>query len=227
MCGKVAEREKLRPVMTPERGWMLVIFWVTGAACVWLFAAVWPDLNAWLRTEQHLSGWAEGVGSILAIYAAVRLAASQVRADRLLERDLRIDDDIRVVAAIDAVLEQIEYSASIVAKELADRDAPVLFAAGAYAQMLEDAAKRLESVNLFDVPDEKLITLIGVLPRQARDAARAVTTYDDTCHKGGLKAVQDLMGSTFNGASLLLSITKGARRRCAEFNNQLKELRST
>jgi hypothetical protein len=80
--------------MNQIRGWTLVAIWLTVAMFMLFLDAIFPAVKDWLRVNQHLSGWAQAIGGLLAVLAVWLVARMQANAalavDKERDRQMRV-----------------------------------------------------------------------------------------------------------------------------------------
>jgi hypothetical protein len=65
---------------------LVVVVWLAETALIYLFDGAREALGAWLKDNQHLSGWAQAVGAIVALYVAFAVGQRQMLEARLLDQ---------------------------------------------------------------------------------------------------------------------------------------------
>lgn len=99
--------------MAHIKGWTLVLVWTTTALSIWLFHTIWPGLNAWLKANQHLSGWAQFFGAVMAIGGAYHLGKMQAIAARALVREQQLVETLRLMQSIRKLLQHTQHTLKI------------------------------------------------------------------------------------------------------------------
>lgn len=92
------------------KGWTVALMWLTTALAIYFFSLIWPSLNAWLRTEQHLSGWMQFFGAILAIFGAYYLGERQAKAARALVSEQQLVEGLRLLQTVHNILDHTRYT---------------------------------------------------------------------------------------------------------------------
>jgi hypothetical protein len=95
--------------MAQIKGWTLVLVWFTAAFAIWFLASISPGVNVWLKDQQHLAGWAQAVGAIIAIFGAYLLGERQAAHARKLVAEQQLVDGARMMQSIRKILEHTNY----------------------------------------------------------------------------------------------------------------------
>jgi hypothetical protein len=96
--------------MSHIKGWTPVVVWITAGFAMWFFHTIWPEVNAWLQVNQHLSGWMQFAGAVLAILGAFYLGHRQAVAARALVQEQQFVEGLRLMQTIRKVLEHTKHT---------------------------------------------------------------------------------------------------------------------
>jgi hypothetical protein len=147
------------------QGWTLVSIWLTASAFIWLFSVVWPNINSWLKEQQHLSGWAQAVGVVVTVLAGFRMVRSQIRATQELESVKRQKELL--------LKTEIVYQLLGNALDAIDRAHDALF--GRYlidisgrTAALERGAEALEALPALEIPGPGVAIAVVQMPSRMR-----------------------------------------------------------
>lgn len=146
-------------------GWTPVVTWITAAGVLWFLHSIWPEVNGWLKDQQHLAGWAQALGSIVAMWAAYRLGQMQAFAARALIREQQLVEGLRLLQFIRKLLEHAQYQLQ------AFRDAWKLN--GQLVQTIEECNRLKETIQKIDLAKVNSLPLIEFLlqlPQQLENA---------------------------------------------------------
>lgn len=91
------------------KGWTTVVAWITTGLALLFFHAVWPGLNGWARENQHLSGWMQFIGAVLAIWGAYHFGERQAKAARTLVREQQLVEAGRLMQSIRKILVHTQF----------------------------------------------------------------------------------------------------------------------
>jgi hypothetical protein len=98
----------MKYAMTLERGYFLVVLWTIIAGVIAFCAAIAPGVNVWMRDNQHLSGWVQAVGSVLAIVGALLVMQVQLESQRRSEAEKVRQGRLQQLHALLVILSTVE-----------------------------------------------------------------------------------------------------------------------
>src|SRR5712664_2972741 len=111
----------------------------------WMLQAI-----SWMNTNPNLSGWAQAIGAILAIFAAFLVAALQHASGRALQEENRRLDEIRRFKIVKAVLAKALVVCTEIRQAWHSRDMGALEPLN--SQYILDCKASLEALPVFEVP---------------------------------------------------------------------------
>lgn len=88
---------------------MLVVALLDAALAVWFFQTIWPGVDLWLKDNQHLSGWMQFLGAVIALIAAYHLGTRQAAAARALAREQQVVAALNTFDTIRVMLEHAHF----------------------------------------------------------------------------------------------------------------------
>lgn len=171
--------------MEHVKGWTAVVVWLTVALALLFFHVTWPDLDAWLKDHQHLSGWAQGIGAILAILGAYHLASRQITTGRVLERERQLDEAVRRIQITVVILANAHSTFDLFLRDFEKRRAPPYRSDhGEWARLKDGIA----AVDPFACPSPEVVTLLLQLPSILEAAILArQRVWEGYFREGGLR----------------------------------------
>lgn len=135
------------------------------------------------------SGWAQAVGSVLAVAAAFKVGNAQVAAGRRLESERRAHDDIRRLETIRGLLSNAQGLCEAVAQCWnSERLVPV---AGFKAEYVRDARKSIAAIDPFQSPAPLVVIYLAQIPRELQQLESAYINWQSAFAK---RSTQILIG---------------------------------
>lgn len=154
--------------MKQIQGWTLVVIWIIVAMALLFFHAIWPDTNAWLKEQQHLSGWAQFFGAMIAIGVAYYLGTRQSREARLLVQEQQLVEAGRTFETIRGILDHTRFML-LTFREAWQTNANVVYDLGEW----ERARTVIGEIDLFKCPAPKLVIYLVQVPKAIGEAILA------------------------------------------------------
>lgn len=194
-------------------GAAIVVALLTSVALI--AAGGWDWFVTFLGKEG--SGWAQAVGSVLAIVGAYHMGRAQIKADRVLELSRRAYQDHQRLTVIDAALHRLEAVLSMIKKHMDMVDGPVFTSVNFYQEQIHDEAKTIKNFNLFDCPSISLIHALSLLPSAAEGFANNMEKYMEVCSSKGIEqAMRQELPVLENGFTAAMMHVTVARKICKE-----------
>lgn len=94
------------------QGWTLVAVWVSAALGIWFLASIAGEVDGWMFRNQHLSNWAQAIGTVAAIFGAAWLAGGQERRARHDAKQIAIKKARTLGIIVQAVAEEVRVKGS-------------------------------------------------------------------------------------------------------------------
>jgi len=190
-------------------------------------AGGWGVFATWLNSDKA-AGWAQAVGTILAIFAAVNVATRQERVTRALERDRLREQDRRRFLVVEAIMETVWLTCAALHRVWSDieaegRDDAIDNFEVAY---LEDSRQALLKLPIFEIPDAQLAAYVAGLPRAIADLAdtwkraSAESQERDPIEFPAADRVSEKIKLVLDGAGPALAICKASLKACASDDAQ-------
>jgi hypothetical protein len=151
--------------MVHFKGWTLVLMWITAGLTMWFFASIWPGLNGWLKEQQHLGGWVQAFGAILAIWGAYLFSERQAKAARALVREQQLVEAGRLMQSICKILGHTQYQLRMFREAWQHR--------GQVHQTVHECMRMkdaIEKIDLVKCNAPALVEYLLQIPQQLNDA---------------------------------------------------------
>jgi hypothetical protein len=165
---------EVKPAMSIDNGLTLVATWIVVALTIWLGVSVGPAVDDWTKEHQHLSGWAQFVGGVLAISAAWWVGRMQIQASLTAERERDRQHRLRHLQAAYLAFSNVVADAEIMGKvNVLDERGP-----NEVVRLCREASSELLQVVPHEVPlmlSSQLSSLRALLLRSAAAIERVGT----------------------------------------------------
>jgi len=117
----------------------------------------WPDVTAWMTTNQALAAWVQAVGAIAAIVGAAAVATSQAASGRREAAERRLENELAKLQAIKQIIRRIVIELNHAKVVIEDNRTDLLDAAVERIEQVRGAISRLP---VFEFPTPELVFLL-------------------------------------------------------------------
>lgn len=149
--------DKKWTALSVNHGYSLVFWWLLAVGVLWLLGSLAPGINEWMKENQHLSGWVQGIGSLLAVVGAFTVMQMQINAERAAERERRRLQKVRSLHTTFQLLSYAAHDAGRIRNENMLLAGWCKFA----AQAAREAADNLGLLSPFEVDEPMLFHRIS------------------------------------------------------------------
>ena len=155
------------------------------AICMWLFG--WDESLKYIAKEG--SGWAQALGSVLAILGGLFVAQKQSEYERIREKEWRRQELVRRYELIGALMADLAERCSQAESKLASgTKVPVL-----QAEFLKIPRMRMQSIPVLELPDEGFALIFNELLLKLEAAEIAISALQLTGNIASSEEVANIL----------------------------------
>lgn len=199
----------MKKELSLQQGWLIVIFWLIVIGVIWFIHSVAPGINDWLRDKQHLSGWFQGIGGILAIFAAFLIGNQQIRASRKIEADRRYFEISNKFAPLADILREVQTTCTSMRETIDKYRIPLKH----YEPIITMYKTRLAEVNFSDYPAPLVALALTQLPSALEGVLERSHSHTAACDEG-LTAVEKSIPLFYNTLNFAILLAHSGEQAC-------------